>query len=384
MSPHDPADKLPSTGPGGTPRVSPHIAALAPYVPGRPEEEIAAKYGVKDPVKLASNENPLGPSPKALQAIRAHLSRIHRYPVSDGCELRKAISEKLDVPMDGVVLGAGSSDLIECSAIAFLDRDENAVISEGAFIMYKISVQRVNGNIRWVPLKERTHDLQAMASAINDKTKIVYIANPNNPTGTYVPAGEMAAFLESVPRGVLVVVDEAYREYIDRPDFPDTLRTVRSGAPNLVVLRTFSKVQGLAGLRIGMGIMHPELAREFHRVRSPFNSSRIGQVAALAALDDRSHIRRSVAMNRREKDFLEKAFAERGIPFTPSVGNFVLLDVGCDPMKLFDRMCARGVIIRPVANYGFKESIRITVGTHDQNSRLLEALDQALPEARGR
>jgi histidinol-phosphate aminotransferase len=314
--------------------------------------------------------------------MRAHLDRVHRYPVSDGYELREAIAAGLDLPEEGVVLGSGAADLIELTAITFLDHHQNAVMSDGAFIMYRIAVQRVNGNIKSLPLLHRSHDLDAMAAAVDDDTAIVYVANPNNPTGTYNTAEEFARFYESIPPRVLVVVDEAYREYLDRPDYPDTLKLVRGGARNLMVLRTFSKAHGLAGLRVGYGLMHPELARDLHRVRSPFNVNRMAQDAALAALNDRTHIRRATSINRREREFLTGALEERGLHVTPSVANFLLVDFGCDATKLFDRLCTRGVIVRPVANYGFPESLRITVGRHEEMTRLLEALDESLPEVR--
>jgi histidinol-phosphate aminotransferase len=364
-------------------RIPERIRVLAPYVPGRAEEDVRRRYGLDRVVKLASNENPLGPSPKALEAMARELPHQHRYPEPDGWALRKALAEVHGLTPDHVVLGNGSAELIETAAIAFLEHDENAVVADGGFIIFHTAVQRLNGNRNQVPLRDETHDLEAMAAAANDKTRLLYVANPNNPTGTWVGEQAFEQMLDTIPDDLLVVWDEAYREYLDDPGYPDGIGALKSGRDNLIVLGTFSKAYGLAGLRIGYALCHPDVAVQLHRARSPINTNRLAQAAAIAALGDTQHLERSVAHNREELPRLAAALEERGLRVTPSSCNFVLADTGVNADRLFEALCRHGVIVRPMAPYGWPTRVRISVGLREETALLLAALDETLPEVRG-
>jgi histidinol-phosphate aminotransferase len=360
---------------------NPWIEALHVYEPGRPVEEVARELGLADPagiVKLASNENSLGPSPKAVEAMRAAAAEMHRYPEGGGFYLAQALSERLGVPPGQIVFGNGSNELICMLSQVFLDRGRSIVMSERAFIVYHLAAAICRGETVFVPMDGFTHDLNAMAEAIREDTRLVYIANPNNPTGTMVDQAAIDAFMDLVPDHVVTVFDEAYTELIPPERTVDTLKFVREGRP-AVVLRTFSKVYGLAGLRLGYAVTTPEGAELLHRVRQPFNANRMAQVAALAALDDAEYIEDARALVRDGLAMLEEGCREMGLPTVPSVVNFLLVDVGAG-RELFGALQKRGVIVRPMDGYGLPDHIRVTVGTKKENERFLNALTEVLRE----
>jgi histidinol-phosphate aminotransferase len=367
----------------GGPQVPDYIRKLAVYVPGKPIEEVQRELGVRDIVKLASNENPLGTSPKALEAIREALPNLNRYPDGSGYKLRRALAARLSLDMDQIILGNGSCELIEMLARAYLADGDEAVISQQSFVMYELAVNQVNGRAIAVPCAPgRRHDLLAMARAVGPRTKLVYIANPCNPTGTYVTRQELDAYFELVGDRVLTVLDQAYQEYVNRPDYPDGLEDLKKGR-NVIVLRTFSKIYGLAGIRIGYGLASAEVIATLNRVRSPFNTSSLAQAAALAALDDEAWATASRVHNLQELAFLEEELRRRGVRFTPSVTNFVLIEFARDVQEMFVEFQKRGVIIRPVGGPGLVNCARVSVGTRQENLRFLQALDALTPMAVG-
>lgn len=364
------------------PQVPEYIRRLAVYVPGKPIEEVQRELGVSDIVKLASNENPLGTSPKALAAIKETLPTLHRYPDGSGYALRKVLAARLGVDIDQIILGAGSVEIIEMLARAFLADGDEAVYSQQSFVSYQLAVDQVNGRAVTPPATPgRAHDLPAMAKAVSERTKLIYLANPCNPTGTYFTRGELDAFLAEVDDRALVVVDQAYHEYVDRDDYPDALDDMKQGR-NVMVLRTFSKIYGLAGLRIGYGIAAADVVAMVNRVRSPFNTSSLAQAAGMAALDDHEWAKFSREHNLEELAFLEHELGRRGVRYTPSVTNFVLIEVAGDVAQLFVEFQRRGVIIRPQGGPGLRNCARVSVGTRQENERFLAALDELRPAAR--
>jgi histidinol-phosphate aminotransferase len=366
------------------PQVPEYIRKLAVYVPGKPIEEVQRELGVSDIVKLASNENPLGTSPKALAAVHAALPDLHRYPDGSGFRLRRALASRHDVGIDQIILGNGSCEILEMLARAYIADGDEAVISQQSFVMYELAINQVNGRPVAMPTAPgRRHDLDAMAAAVTSRTKLVYVANPCNPTGTYNTRPEVDRLIATVGERVLVVLDQAYQEYVDRPDFPDGLADLKAGH-NVIVLRTFSKIYGLAGLRIGYGIADPDVIATLNRVRSPFNTSSIAQAAALGALEDDEWAARSRDHNLREVAFLQGELARRGIAYTPSVTNFLLIELEGDTRGLFLEFQKRGVIIRPVGGPGLAGCARVSVGTRSETERFLAALDQLLPAGAGR
>lgn len=365
------------------PKVPEYIRKLAVYVPGKPIEEVERELGVSDIVKLASNENPLGPSPKAVAAVKAALPTLHRYPDGSGHALRKALAARHGVDIEQVILGAGSVEIIEMLARAFMADADEAVFSQQSFVSYQLAVHQVNGRAVTVPATAgRGHDLPVIARAVGDRTKLVFLANPCNPTGTYFPRTELDRFLAEVGDRALVVMDEAYHDYVTRPDYPDAIEDVKAGR-HVMVLRTFSKVYGLAGLRIGYGIAAPDVVATVNRVRSPFNTSSLAQVAALAALEDGEWVRSSREHNLRELAYLQEELERRGVAFTPSVTNFVLVEFSSDIGELFLEFQRRGVIIRPVGGPGLVNCGRVSVGTRTENDRFLAALGELLPARAG-
>jgi len=354
----------------------PWSSRIRPYPPGKPIEEVERELG-RTAIKLASNENPLGPSPKAQEAIRNYLEHIHIYPDGGGYYLRKRLAEIQGLSSDQIILGAGSTDLIELVAKTFLSGADEALTSESAFYMYRLAIEDMGAGLVQVPMRDLTFDLPAIAHAVTARTKVVYLGNPNNPTGTMFTAEELDRFLAAIPARILVVLDEAYFEYVERPDYSHSIDAVRAGK-NLLALRTFSKVHGLAGLRLGYGMGHPELIECLQRIRSPFNASSLAQVAGLAALDDREHIARSVESNRREMKFMTGELTLLGVRYTPSAGNFLLIDTGRDCEEDFIRLLHEGVIVRPMKLYNFPTCLRVTVGVHEENEQFLEALHRVL------
>ena len=354
----------------------PWSARIRPYPPGKPIEEVERELG-RTAIKLASNENPLGPSPKAQEAIKKFLDRIHYYPDGGGYYLRRKLAEIQGLEMDQIILGAGSTDLIELVAKTFLGAADEAITSESAFYMYRLAVEDMGAALVQVPMREMTFDLAAIAHAVTHRTKVIYLGNPNNPTGTMFTAEELDRLLNALPPRVLVVLDEAYYEYVQRPDYSHSVDCVREGR-NILVLRTFSKVHGLAGLRLGYGMGHRELIESLNRIRSPFNASSLAQAAGMAALDDREHVARSVEANTREMKFVTEELTLLGVRYTPSVGNFLLIDTGRDCEEDFVRLLHEGVIVRPMKIYGFPTSQRVTIGRHEENETFLAALHRVM------
>ena len=359
----------------------PHLYGLDAYEPGLPIEQVQRELGVERVVKLASNENPLGPSPRALEAIAAARASLHRYPDGPATSLRGALACRLGFEPAEVVVGNGSTDLIDLLARSFLGPEDNAVVSEGAFARFRQVVNARNGRARIVPMRASGHDLPAMAEAVDERTRLVYVANPNNPTGTWNRRSEVEALIERIPPEALLVLDQAYFEYAsaEEPDYPDGLEYVRRGAP-VVVLRTFSKAYGLAGLRVGYGVAAREVVEAIDTVREPFNSNSLGQVAALAALEDSEHVRRGVELNREQKALVEGELRRRGLGVLPSLGNFLCLDTGRDAAEVFRRLLRQGMIVRPLRPYGLATSLRVSIGTAEENGLFLRALDAVLGE----
>jgi histidinol-phosphate aminotransferase len=356
--------------------VTPGVRGLVPYVPGKPVEELERELGISNAIKLASNENPLGPSPLALAAAQKALPEIARYPDGGGFVLKRALAAWLGVAPEQITLGNGSSDVIEFAARIFVAPGDEVVFSQHAFAMYPIVTQAIGGRAREVPARDWGHDLPAMARAITPQTRIVFVTNPNNPTGTWLDRTALRAFLEQVPERVIVVLDEAYFEYVQHPEYPDGIAWLKD-FPNLIVTRTFSKAYGLAGLRVGYGVSSAALADLLNRVRPPFNVNSPAQAAALAALADETHLEKSRRTNRDGMRQLEQGFGQLGLGYIPSAGNFVCVEVG-DGARVNDALLRQGVIVRPVANYGMPRHLRVTVGLPQENTRFLAALKTAL------
>jgi histidinol-phosphate aminotransferase len=358
----------------------PGARALQPYQPGKPIDELEREYGVRNVIKLASNENPLGPSPKALLAAQAALADNARYPDGAGTLLKAALARHLRVRPAQVTLGNGSNDVLELAARTFVNAGDEVIFSQHAFAVYPIVTQAVGGVPVVTPAREWGHDLDAMARAVTARTKLVFIANPNNPTGTWFDARALSAFLDAVPARVIVVLDEAYFEYVSAADFPNGI-SLLARYPNLVVTRTFSKIYGLAGLRLGYGLSSEAIADPFNRVRQPFNVNSLAQVAGVAALEDSAHLVRSREVNDAGMWELTQAFTALGLSFIPSVGNFISVRVGSHAAQIYDALLREGVIVRPVANYGMPEYLRVTVGLPAENTRFVAALTKVLGRA---
>ncbi len=354
-------------------RISPDIAGITPYSPGKPIEELERELGITGSIKLASNENPRGPSPKALAVLSDATKTLHRYPDGGGHYLRQALAERWKVSPDQIILGNGSDEIITMLTKAFLNPGDEAVMAEPSFIVYKIDVTAEHAKPVTVPLKEFRHDLPAMAKAVTARTRLVFVCNPNNPTGTYVTAAEVAAFLQAVPPDVIVVFDEAYYEYVTAADYPDTLAILKGGR-NVVLLRTFSKIYGLAGLRIGYGLTTPEIVQHLNRIRPPFNTNSLAQKAALAALSDEEHVRESRRLNTEGMGFLTERLNALGLTVVPSQANFLYFDAKQDGKAVFEALLRRGVIVRHLGG----AFLRVTVGLSQENERFIAALQAVL------
>lgn len=357
----------------------PALSQLPVYQPGRPIDEVARELGL-DPrqvIKLASNENPWGPSPRAMAAMREVLPQLHLYPDGNAFRLKRRLAEGLGVDPNQVILGNGSNEIIEFVGHALLRRGSETVVSQYGFAIYPIVATMMGAQVVTVPAREYGHDLKAMAQAISERTAVVWVANPNNPTGTRVASEEVLTFLEAVPPTVLVVMDEAYIEFLDDP--LDLLPRVRGGQENLLLMRTFSKIHGLAGLRLGYGIGAPSTVAALEKVRQPFNINALVQAAALAALDDQEHIARTRQGTREGRAWLESALTGMGLKVVPSSANFVLVQVG-NGAAVFDALQRRGIIVRPMGGYGLPEFVRISVGTMEENARCLATLREIMDE----
>ena len=357
----------------------PGVQKLSPYVPGKPVDELARELDL-DPagiVKLASNENPLGPSPKALEAIRAELAELTRYPDGNGFELKTKLAARCGVSPAQVTLGNGSNDILDLVARAWLTPGLNAVFSQYAFAVDPIATQAVGAQGKVVPAKEHGHDLEAMLAAIDENTRVVFVANPNNPTGTWFGPAALESFLARVPQHVLVVLDEAYIEYAEGDELPDGLDYL-ARYPNLLVSRTFSKAYGLASLRVGYALSSPQVADVLNRVRAPFNVNSLALSAACAALDDADYLAASRRTNDAGMAQLEAGFRRLGLSWIPSKGNFIAVDFARDAAPINQALLQAGVIVRPVAGYGMPTFLRVSIGTEQENARFLEALEQIL------
>ncbi len=358
-----------------------YVSVIKPYVPGKPIEELERELGIKECIKLASNENPLGPSPKALEGLKEFFvnpDKVSRYPDGGGYYLKNALCEKfsnmgVNITEEELILGNGSNELLDIAVRTFMGRGDEAVFSSHSFVVYPLAVQSVGGVAKEIPHLNFGHNLDAMAKAVTGKTKIVFIANPNNPTGTSNNKAEFERFMAAVPDGVLIILDEAYYEYVQNPEYPDTLKYFKDGR-DILVLRTFSKAYGLAGLRIGYGIGKKETLTEMNKIREPFNTNSFAQVAAINALTDDEHVRKTVENNEAGKKYLYNEFDSMGIKYVPTETNFIYMPLGIDSKPLFEAMLHKGVIVRPV---GPKE-IRVTIGLPEENKRFVESLKSAL------
>src|SRR5215813_11444849 len=354
-------------------RVHPDIASLSPYVPGKPIEELQRELGLSHVIKLASNENPLGPSPRALAVLSEGAATLHRYPDGGAFRLREALADRWKVTSDHIILGSGSVENIGLLARAFLSPGDEAVMADQTFVIYKMEVMAAHGKAVTIPLKQWRHDLNAMAAAITARTRLLFLCNPNNPTGTMVSAEEVARFVTRVPEHVIIVFDEAYFEYVRSSQFPDTMSYVKQGR-NVIVLRTFSKIYGLAGLRIGYGVTTPEITNFLNRVRPPFNANSIAQRAALAALEDDEHVANSRAVNQAGMEQVVGGLRALGFAPIPSEANFVYFDVGRDGRQVFDALLRHGIIVRHIEG----RMVRVTIGQAEDNQAFLAALARVI------
>jgi histidinol-phosphate aminotransferase len=351
-----------------------------PYKPGKPIEEVERELGITGLIKLASNENPLGPSPKAQEAIRHFAAKMHIYPDADAHELREALAAHLDIDPRCLVFGNGSDDIIHLLGVTFLEPCDEVIQADPTFVRYEAAAILNDVDCIKVPLTaDWTHDLDAMAARITPRTRLVFITNPNNPTGTIVSHAALERFLDSMPERALTVIDEAYYEYAAAaPEYPSGLDWVRAGR-NVVVLRTFSKAYGLAGLRLGYGVMRPETAHWLERTREPFNVNQMAQAAGKAALTDVDFVAHTVAVNAQGKRDLYAAFVELGLSYTPTYGNFVWVDVGKPGRAAYEALLRRGVIVRYNDAFGGPTHLRVSIGTREENARFLNALREVLP-----
>lgn len=355
----------------------PGITELSPYQPGKPIEELERELGLTDIVKLASNENPLGPSPKVVSDAARHLEELARYPDGSAYLLKAKLQKRLGIDASRITVGNGSNDVLELMARVFLGAGLESLVSEHSFVVYPLVTKSLGASLKVVPARDYTQDLEATLAAISDKTRMIFIANPNNPTGTWVDRPSLTKFLDGVPGDVLVVLDEAYFEYVDEAEYPNGL-TMVDRYPNLIVSRTFSKAYGLAGLRIGYAVSHPDIADLMNRVRQPFNVNSMSLAGALVALDDQDHLERSVQINRDGMKMLTEACQQMGLDYIPSVGNFLTIDFGRDAMPIYEALLHEGVIVRPIGVYGLPNHLRVTIGLPEENARFVDALQKVL------
>lgn len=359
------------------PKVTDRIKRLIPYHPGKPIDEVKRELGLSDVIKLASNENPLGPSPMAMQVVRDKLSLIHNYPASGCFELCQKVADKLGVSTENLVFGNGSDDIIHLLGVTYLEAGDEVITGDPSFVRYEAAAILNQAVCHLVPLRNCSFDLDAMAARISDHTRIVFIANPNNPTGTIVARSALEKFINRLPERSILVLDEAYYEYVECADYPNALEYIKAGC-NVVALRTFSKAYGLAGLRIGYAVARPEIAEHLNRVREPFNVNLVAQMAATAALDDSDHLQRTREANRSGKIQLADGFHHLHLKFLPTEANFYWVDVGRDSREVFEHLLHTGVIIRTGDIFGASSFIRVTIGTKEENDRFLSALAAVL------
>ena len=355
------------------------VLTIQPYEPGKPIEEVARELGIpeSDIIKMASNENPAGPSPLGVQAIKDSAEKVNLYPDGGCYHLKNDLAEHLSVKPENLIVGNGSNEVLQIIADTFINPDDEVLYAEQSFVVYTLATKIAGATAVTVPLKNHAYDMDAMADKITDKTKVIFIANPNNPTGTMITADEIEKFMEKVSDDTLVVFDEAYYEYVERDDSPQTLDYVRAGR-TVITLRTFSKIYGLAGLRIGYGIARPDIIAVMNKVRQPFNVSSVAQAAARASLQDRDHVAKSVKINREGKEYLYGELKRIGLEVVPSETNFLLVHLDRPGADVTSDLLPMGVIVRPMTGYKFPNSIRITVGTFEQNKRLIASLEKVL------
>ena len=354
-----------------------YILSLKPYVAGKPLEELEREFGITDAVKLASNENPLGPSPMALEAIRRSAENLHRYPNSGSYDLCQHLSRQLNIKCENIVLGNGSDDLIAMLAQVLLQPGDEAVLPEPSFLFYEIVIQSSGAVPVGIPLKAETTDLDRMLERIGPKTRLVFVNNPHNPTGSLITKAALDAFVEALPANVVLVIDEAYIEFVQDPHCPNSIDYLNSGK-TVVGLRTFSKAYGLAGLRIGYGLMPADFAELLHRVRQPFNVNTLAQAAAIAALEDQDFLAETIRLVSTEMDFIYRGLDELGIPYFRSNANFLLIRVNKKADAVFEDLLRQGVIVRSMSSYGYPDSIRVSIGHHHENVRFLAALEKVI------
>ncbi|MDI3322758.1 histidinol-phosphate transaminase [Pontibacterium granulatum] len=356
---------------------TPGVQGLHPYLPGKPVEELERELGISDIVKLASNENPRGPGEQVRQAVSHVITDLSRYPDSNGFELKRALSQKFDIAENCITLGNGSNDVLDLLGRTFIRAGDEVIYSEYGFLVYALVTQAAEASAVVTPAKNYGHDLEAMAAAITERTRMIFVANPNNPTGTWLGEAELRAFLEKVPSHIIVVLDEAYTEYVALKDFPDGLKLLGE-YPNLVVTRTFSKAYGLAAMRVGFAVANEAITDLLNRIRQPFNVNAIALAAAVAALNDEAYLTESVRLNREGMVQLEQGLAKLGLEWIPSAGNFLTVDMQQDAGPLYQALLHEGVIVRPVANYGLPNHLRISIGLPNENQRCLDALAKVL------
>ena len=349
------------------------VSKLKPYVPGKSAKEVELELKIGSVIKLASNENPLGPSPKALELIQKRLKDVAVYPDQTSIELREALAKKLGIDKECLIIGNGSDEIMQLAAATFLSAGEEALISENTFSTYEFATRLFDGNPVFVPLKDYVYDLPGFAAALSKKTKLVWLCNPNNPTGTMFSGKELDSFISTMPKGVIVVIDEAYSEYVESKEYPNSVEYVKRGL-NLIVLRTFSKIYGLAGLRAGYAVAKPEIIKYLNLTKLPFNVNRLAAAGALAALEDRAFVAKSQKMNSEGKKYLYSKLDGLKLKYLKTEANFIFIDAGRNTDKVFMELMKQGVIIRPLSSFGFGEAIRVTIGTEEQNKRFIEAL----------
>jgi histidinol-phosphate aminotransferase len=361
------------------PQVPPHIQALTPYEPGKPIEEVEREFGITNIIKLASNENPLGPSPKALEAVRSILPGVGLYPDGSCFALTNALARHWEVEPENIIVGNGSDEVIHYLGLVYLQPGDTLLTGDPSFVRYESAARLNQAEFVAVELKDHRYDMEAIAARITDRTRMVFVANPNNPTGTMVGRAEMERFLDRVPEQAVVVIDEAYYEYVDDPDYPHSWDYVRQGR-NVVVLRTFSKIYALAGLRVGYALARPEIIRALHQVREPFNVNSLAQAAAVASLNDPEQVSRSRAVNSSGREYLYGEFRRMGLPYVESQANFVIADLRRHCRPVFQGLLKRGVIVRTCDKFGMPSWIRVTVGTPSDNERFIRELEAVLAE----
>lgn len=360
-----------------TPLIRPNVLELEPYSPGKPIEEVKRELGLTDVVKLASNENPLGPSPRAIEAAMRAMQSANLYPDGSCFELKQAVAKHVGMPSECLLFGNGSDELIHYIGLTFLNPGDEVITGHPSFVRYEAAAKLNNARLHLVPLREHRFDLPAILERVNERTKIIFIANPNNPTGTIVTADEVEVFMNALPEHVVVVWDQAYQEYVSRADYPNTLRHVREGRA-VIILRTFSKAYALAGLRVGYAIARPDIIDAMNRVREPFNVNSVAQAAALAALHDQEHLRRAVELNRQGLEYLYRHFERLGLSYVRSEANCVMVDLGRDSQPVFQALLRKGVIVRTGHIFGLPTYLRITTGKPEENERFICALEEVL------